>query len=107
MTYRLLVPLDLVQQLQYGYAQPVLELGPVQPLLGVFERRLAGARVEVVEAEDAGVHDFEEAEVVAPNGHERKVDGQRAVYYSNIPVLSKPFPGRGEGDRNPSLHASI
>lgn len=74
---RLLLPADLVEDLRDDDPQAVLELVALQQGARVRQGRLAGPRVEVVEAEDARVHDLEEAEIVAAERQEPKVSGQR------------------------------
>lgn len=74
---RLLLPADLVEDLRDDDPQAILELVALQQGARVREGGLAGPRVEVVEAEDARVHDLEEAEIVAAERQEPKVSGER------------------------------
>lgn len=71
---RLPLPAGLIEDLEDYELEAVLELGAVLDAgAGGLERGLARARVEAVEPEHAGVHDGEEAQVVAAERQQREV----------------------------------
>lgn len=81
---RLLLPADLVEDLRDDNPQAILELVALQQGARVREGSLAGPRVKVVKAEDARVHDLEEAEIVAAEGQEPKVSGERRAIRTRV-----------------------
>lgn len=84
---RPLLPSHAVEDFHDDEAETVLELGAGHLLVGSLEGGLAGARVEAVEAKDAAVHDFEEAQVVSADGQKREIGSGGGVEFINLAVL--------------------
>lgn len=74
-----LLPADGVEELLQDDGEAQLEVRACDGGIAGGEGGLARARVEGVEAEDAGVHDVEEAQVVTADGEGGEVEGEGGV----------------------------